>query len=77
MISQNMKKITCGYILYVKPLVVGMFFFVIFVVFRCYGRGWLAKPYAALAGLHDGARAGPEVDKEVLALQVKNTRFVL
>lgn len=42
---------------------------------RCYGRGWLAKPYAALASLHDGGKTGPAGDSEALGVHVKNTRW--
>lgn len=44
---------------------------------RCYGRGWLAKPYAALASLHYGAEAGVVADDEVLAIHVANSRYTI
>ncbi|CAM9761331.1 unnamed protein product, partial [Ectocarpus sp. 4 AP-2014] len=43
---------------------------------RCYGRGWVAKPYVALATLHEGAKSGPAVDNEALGVHVKNASSV-
>lgn len=34
----------------------------------------MAKPYMALATLHEGAKSGPAVDNEALGVHVKNTR---
>lgn len=42
---------------------------------RCYGQGWVAKPYRALASLHNGAQAGPVVDSEALGVHVQNVRY--
>lgn len=41
---------------------------------RCYGQGWLAKPYKALSSLHLGAKSGPAADSETLSVHVQNTR---
>ncbi|CAM9586597.1 unnamed protein product [Scytosiphon promiscuus] len=43
---------------------------------RCYGQGWVAKPYMALASLHDRAKAGPQAEVEALAVHVQNTSSV-
>eukprot|EP00903_Cladosiphon_okamuranus_P020640 g18950.t1 len=43
---------------------------------RCYGQGWLAKPYKALASLHQGAKAGPVADAEPSGIHVQNTSSV-
>ncbi|CAN0119894.1 unnamed protein product [Ectocarpus sp. 12 AP-2014] len=43
---------------------------------RCYGQGWVAKPYMALATLHEGAKSGPAADNEALGVHVKNASSV-